>query len=209
MGSQSDRPQRFPETYDLTKYSICDFLKYHVYVLAGEIGARNTQCYEEPPFTRTAHMGSYIYAKNCKERGDVIEVMLSLETIGYFPTTVKQKQIEPWLFQLISPSNKDFIELISNRSSSQVLQVTRDLFENATDFPVKSIALSGVFPGVKSSDHWAFWQHGFNALMVADTAWARYPFYHTKEDSPEKLDYSKMSRLVQGLKHTAVGLARR
>jgi Zn-dependent M28 family amino/carboxypeptidase len=161
---------------------------------------------EEPPYTRTSEMGSLIYAEACKARKEHIEVMFSLETIGYFPLKAKQREVEPWLYQLISPSDKGFIAFISNLSSRSLLEEMKNLFRQRTDFPVKSLALPGMLPGVKASDHWSFWKQGYEAVMVTDTAWARYPFYHTREDTPEKLDYCKMAKLLRGLEGILVGL---
>lgn len=35
--------------------------------------------------------------------------------------------------------------------------------------------------------------------MVTDTAPCRYPYYHTAGDTPDKLDYDSMARVVSGL----------
>ena len=43
--------------------------------------------------------------------------------------------------------------------------------------------------------------------MVTDTAFMRYPYYHTAEDTPDKLDYESMARVVTGLAKTIAGLA--
>src|SRR4051812_22233685 len=37
---------------------------------------------EESPFTRTDHMGSYVYARACRARADKLTGMLCLETLG-------------------------------------------------------------------------------------------------------------------------------
>ena len=39
---------------------------------------------EEPGYFQTAQMGSFVYAARCRQRGDRISAMISLETIGYF-----------------------------------------------------------------------------------------------------------------------------
>jgi hypothetical protein len=39
------------------------------------------------------------------------------------------------------------------------------------------------------SDHWSFWQEGYPAIMVTDTAPFRYPHYHTAADTPDRIDY--------------------
>lgn len=51
------------------------------------------------------------------------------------------------------------------------------------------------------SDHWPFWQEGYPALMVTDTAPFRYKYYHTPEDTVDKVDFEKMARAVCGLKY--------
>ena len=42
---------------------------------------------EEPPFFLTGEMGSQKYAERCRKRGEKIEAMFSLETIGYYSDT--------------------------------------------------------------------------------------------------------------------------
>jgi hypothetical protein len=49
------------------------------------------------------------------------------------------------------------------------------------------------------SDHWAFWQQGYPAIMITDTAPFRYPHYHQPTDTPDKLDYDSFARVVSGL----------
>jgi hypothetical protein len=43
--------------------------------------------------------------------------------------------------------------------------------------------------GVAWSDQLSFWRQGYSALMVTDTAFHRYAYYHTALDTPEKLNY--------------------
>jgi hypothetical protein len=54
-------------------------------------------------------------------------------------------------------------------------------------------------PGVGWSDHWAYWQQGYSAIMITDTALFRYPHYHTVQDTAERLDYLRLARVVRGL----------
>ncbi len=35
--------------------------------------------------------------------------------------------------------------------------------------------------------------------MITDTANYRYPHYHDKQDTPEKLNYEKLAEVLQGL----------
>ena len=38
-------------------------------------------------------------------------------------------------------------------------------------------------------------------MMVTDTAPYRYPWYHTAEDTPDKLSIERMTHVVDGLEH--------
>jgi Zn-dependent M28 family amino/carboxypeptidase len=60
-------------------------------------------------------------------------------------------------------------------------------------------AIPAFIAGVGWSDHWAFWEAGYPAFMVTDTAPFRYPYYHTTDDTPDKLVYPQMTRVVDGL----------
>jgi hypothetical protein len=56
-----------------------------------------------------------------------------------------------------------------------------------------------LIPGIGWSDHWAFWEEGFPAVMVTDTALFRYPAYHSNADRPDLVQYERMARVVSGL----------
>ena len=49
------------------------------------------------------------------------------------------------------------------------------------------------------SDHWSFWQQGYPGIMITDTAPFRYPYYHTEDDTLDKIDFDKLARVVSGL----------
>jgi Peptidase family M28 len=66
---------------------------------------------------------------------------------------------------------------------------------SATDFPAESLATFEFIPGVAWSDHVSFWRQGCRAVMVTDTAFYRYAYYHTARDTPEKLSYAAMERV--------------
>ena len=72
----------------------------------------------------------------------------------------------------------------------------------AAQFPSEGVAAPGWIPGVDWSDQWAFWAAGYPALMVTDTALYRYPHYHTAQDTPDKVDYERLARVVRGLERT-------
>ena len=163
---------------------------------------------EEPPFFQTSQMGSLVYARQCRERGKRIAAMLSLETIGYYdPAEGSQKY--PFPIGLFYPSRGDFIAFVSNTGNARLVRRCVATFRRNTSFPSEGGALPGLLPGIGWSDHWSFWQAGYPAVMVTDTAPFRYPHYHTEEDKPDKLDYDRLARVMTGLVQVVEELANR
>ena len=153
---------------------------------------------EEPPFFQTRDMGSAVYATAARARGDRIVAMLSLETMGYY-SDEKGSQQYPAPMAAVYPDTGDFIGFVANVGSARLLLKARRAFRRRTSFPLQSAAVPASLPGVGWSDHWAFWQAGYPAMMVTDTAPFRYPWYHTPDDTPDKIDYDKLAVVVDGL----------
>ena len=162
---------------------------------------------EEPPFFQTGQMGSLVYANAARVRRERIVGMLSLETMGYF-SDEKGSQQYPGPVGTLYPDVGNFIGFVSNVGSVRLLMKARRAFKRRTAFPIQSAAIPEAIPGVGWSDHWSFWQAGYPALMVTDTAPFRYPWYHTAEDTPEKLDYEKLTAVVDGIEAVIEALAR-
>jgi hypothetical protein len=161
---------------------------------------------EEPPFYRTPEMGSLVYAGECRRRGDNIVAMLSLETIGYYRDE-RGSQKYPPPFSLFYPSEGNFIAFVGNVSSGALVRQCLAAFRRDVKFPSEGAALPEFITGIGWSDHWSFWKAGYPAVMVTDTALFRYPYYHSPEDTHEKLDYDHMARVVAGLERVVCDLA--
>lgn len=153
---------------------------------------------EEPPFFMTAEQGSRVYARAVRDRGETIPLMVSLEMLGCYDTRPGSQRYPP-LLKHFYPGQGDFIAFVSNLRSRAVLERFVAAFRAASDYPAESAALPFWLPGVAWSDHFSFWMVGYPALMVTDTAFYRYAYYHTAEDTPEKLDYARMARVTEGL----------
>ena len=161
---------------------------------------------EEPPFFRTAQMGSRVYASGCRERGDDVVGMVALEMLGYYDTA-KGSQKYPFPLSLFYPDRGDFIAFVGSLSSRGLVRRAVRAFRRQAQFPSEGAALPSGLPGVAWSDHWSFWQEGYPAIMVTDTAFFRNHHYHTAEDSLDKLDLARMARVVAGLEHVIAELA--
>lgn len=153
---------------------------------------------EEPPFFWTSSMGSYVYAKGCRDRKEKIIGMYSLETIGYYSDKPGSQDYPPPL-KYVYPDKGDFVGFVGNISSIGLIRKSASIFRKKVKFPSEGAALLSSIPGVGWSDHWSFWEMGYPALMVTDTAPFRYPYYHSSSDNPDKLDYDSMARVVAGL----------
>jgi hypothetical protein len=161
---------------------------------------------EEPPFYYTDAMGSVRYAARAARRGEEIVAMLSLETIGYF-SDERGSQRYPFPLSFFYPDRGNFIGFVGNlRSRALVRRVTADFREHAS-FPSEGLAAPGWLTGVGWSDHWSFWQAGFPAIMVTDTALFRYTQYHSPADRPNVVDYERLARVVDGLTPVVAELA--
>jgi hypothetical protein len=163
---------------------------------------------EEPPFFQTEEMGSFVYAKRCRERGDRITGMISLETIAYFSDEAgSQKYPAPGL-GLLYPTKGNFIGFASNTGSRPFLRTAVAAFRQAGRLPCEGAALPTAVPGIGWSDHWSFWQCGYPAIMVTDTAPFRYLHYHEPTDTPDKLDYDRFALVVSGMQNVIRELAK-
>lgn len=153
---------------------------------------------EEPPYFGTDKMGSRVSARRCRERGEDIKAMLSLETIGYYADGAGSQHYPPPL-GLFYPSKGNFIAVVGNVRSRRLVRRVVETFRQQERFPCEGGALPGILPGISLSDHWSFWREGYRAVMVTDTAMFRYPHYHDPEDTVDKIDFDRTARVVRGL----------
>ena len=162
---------------------------------------------EEPPFFWTKEMGSLVYAKHVHQNNDNIVAMLSLETMGYFSDTTESQKY-PFPISLLYPNQGNFIGFIGNLNSGDLVRKSIASFRQHAYFPSEGVALPEWVPGVGWSDQWSFWQQGYTGIMVTDTANYRYPHYHTADDTPDKIDFDRFTRVVAGLIEVVSDLAK-
>lgn len=161
---------------------------------------------EEPPYFQTDQMGSQVYARQLRADHTPVTAMISLETIGYY-SDVPGSQKYPDLLGLLYPKRGNFIGFVGNSSSQDLLYRVVKRFRETTNFPSEGIAAPEQWPGVGWSDHWSFWQENYPAVMVTDTALFRYPYYHTPYDTRNRIDFSRMSRVVCGMRRVVATLS--
>jgi Peptidase family M28 len=163
---------------------------------------------EEPPYFLSGEMGSLVYAGRCKERGDKISAMISLETIGYFSDAPNSQAYPSPGLGIFYPRVGNFIGFVSNVHSRTLLRRVIGLFRKGAKIPSEGAALPWFIPGVSWSDQWSFWKHGYPGIMVTDTAPFRYPYYHSASDTPDKLDYDRFALVVSGMENVIEDLSK-
>jgi hypothetical protein len=153
---------------------------------------------EEPPFFQTDRMGSLVYARALRASGEKLTAMFSLETLGYY-SDAPHSQHYPFPLGMLYPDTGDFVAFVGSVSSRPLVRKAVAAFRGHAAFPSVGGSAPSVVQGIDWSDHWAFEQVGVPALMITDTAPFRYPHYHTTQDTPDKVDYARLARLVTGL----------
>ncbi len=162
---------------------------------------------EEPPWFQSEHMGSLVHARALSAQNADVVAMLSLETMAYFRDEADTQRY-PFPLSLFFPDTGNFLGFVSDVSSRDLLHRSVATFREDTALPSEGAALPASIPGVDWSDHWSFWQSGYRAIMITDTALFRNPHYHEPTDLPEELDYERLARATLGLTRVVSELAR-
>ena len=154
---------------------------------------------EEPPNFRTEDMGSAVHASSLARRKADVRGMICLEMLGYFSDEPGSQDYPAPGMGLLYPSRGNFISVVGNVSSWGFTRSVKARMAGATELPVTSINAPALVPGVDFSDHLNFWKHGWNAVMITDTAFFRNPNYHLVSDTPDTLDYERMAQVCTGV----------
>lgn len=164
---------------------------------------------EEPPIFRSESMGSFVYAREARDRQEVISAMISLEMLGYYGDKEGGQSFPVPLMSLMFPSTPNFIAVVGNLSSRGLVNAAAASLRKGGGVPVETLSTVGFVPGVDFSDHRSFWKMGYPAVMITDTAFYRNPNYHTAADKIDTLDFSRLASLLDGLVQMAKDLSRR
>jgi hypothetical protein len=152
----------------------------------------------EAPHLRTPQMGSLVYAKRSAARGEKVVAMISIDSIGYYsdaPNSQRHRKQNTARY----PSTGDFVAIEGNEASKALVDRVLGAFLNHASISAHGAALPVDSEGAGTSDDWAFWQVGYPAVTVTDTASFRNPHRHRSGDTEDKLDFGRMARVVAGL----------
>src|SRR5919106_6881102 len=154
---------------------------------------------EEPPAHLTRDQGSRVFVRQSRESGHRVRGAIILEMVGY----TARRQYYPFIPRWPGyPAEGNFIGIIGNWRSRPFGHTVLQGFRNNRQLPVESLFVpfnGWVLPATRLSDHASFWDTGWPALMVTDTAFFRNPNYHLPSDTIDTLDFAFMVELVMSL----------
>ena len=132
-----------------------------------------------------------------------------LECVGY-ASTAAGSQRTPAGVPIDVPTVGDFLGVIGNEASSALVK-SFERVANRDVAALKTVSLivpgqGEMLPDARRSDHAAFWEYGFPALMLTDTADYRNPHYHQPTDTIETLDLEFLEKVADALAAAAVGV---
>ena len=144
--------------------------------------------------------GSFAYAQYLKDKKQKLRLMLSLEMLGYCDRQ-RNSQRYPDIIKPFYPDTADFIALVGNlRSIFDLVNLSRQIKRSGTPCEILPDPSSGrLVPITGFSDHFAFWQQKYRAIMVTDTAMLRNPHYHKPSDTIDTLDLDFLTGVCESL----------
>ena len=155
-------------------------------------------------------IGSCRHATRLKKKGSEITTMISLECVGYTDNRRNTQQAPPGL-PIQIPDAGTFLGVIGNeRARAHVGLMKNCAASTAPELEVVPLVVPDnghLIPSTRLSDHAPFWDRGFPALMLTDTAFLRNPNYHQSSDLPETLDLDFMARIANTVAAFALKLS--
>ncbi|MCA6571720.1 MAG: M28 family peptidase [Pseudanabaena sp.] len=144
-------------------------------------------------------LGSHAYAKKLKGDRQKLRLMISLEMLGYCDRN-PHSQSYPAGLDRFYPNTGDFIGLIGNIATIPDLIHLQHHMKSTVPSEWLPAGWRGLaIPDTRRSDHAPFWDAGYKALMITDTANMRNPHYHKSSDRLETLDLEFLTNVCQGL----------
>ena len=154
-------------------------------------------------------LGSSAYASLLEENHETIHGAVILECVGYASHEAGSQKIPPGV-PIAVPTTGDFLAVIGNeRSQALTGSVTDAMKQHVPIIPLIVPGNGELLPDTRRSDHTSFWERGFPAVMLTDTANFRNPHYHRPTDTLETLNLAFIASVADGITATVMALAGR
>ena len=145
-------------------------------------------------------LGSAAYAELLRQQQQQLRLMISLEMLGYCDSTPGSQRY-PSPLECFYPNRGDFIALIGNLSTiPDLINLSRHIRKQKVASEWLPVPNKGkVVRETRLSDHAPFWDRGYRAMMITDTAMLRNPHYHKRSDRIETLNLDFLTGICRGL----------
>lgn len=156
-------------------------------------------------------LGSRAFTLHLKQTGQPLYGAIVLECVGYISHEAGSQGTPPGV-PITVPTVGNFLGIVGNDASRDLIAaVERSARSAAPDMPTLALAVPGrgeALPDVRRSDHAAFWDEGYPAVMLTDTANFRNPHYHLPSDTLDTLDLGFIEAVSRTVAATVVELAK-
>lgn len=144
-------------------------------------------------------IGSSAYVARAKAAGDTIVLALVYEMIGYRSTAPNSQQTDASIeavfpdaaAQIAANEYRGDFALVVNDETATAAVADLQATAARVDLPIVNIsllaALTQSIDQLRRSDHAPFWDAGYPALMITDTANFRNPHYHCPQGMSDAL----------------------
>jgi Zn-dependent M28 family amino/carboxypeptidase len=152
-------------------------------------------------------LGSRAYVTHLTETRKSVHGAIILECVGYARDEEGSQRIPPGV-PIAVPSVGNFLAVIGNHASAGLTHSVSQAMSR--HMPIVPLVVPGngeLLPDTRRSDHTSFWEDGFPAVMLTDTANFRNPNYHRSTDTIETLNLDFLEAVADGVTAAVINLA--
>ncbi|HEX5646663.1 MAG TPA: M20/M25/M40 family metallo-hydrolase, partial [Nitrospira sp.] len=152
-------------------------------------------------------LGSRAYAEHLAATKQPVHGALVLECVGYARDEEGSQKIPPGI-PIAVPTVGNFLAVIGNQASAGFTNTVSQAM--GRHMPIVPLIVPGngeLLPDTRRSDHTSFWEQGFPAVMLTDTANFRNPHYHRPSDTIDTLNLDFMISVADAVTAAVFDLA--
>jgi hypothetical protein len=153
--------------------------------------------------------GSRALAAHARANRWEIDGVLVFEAVAYAGENIRQEA--PAGLPVEMPERGDFIAVVGNEDSASLVQGYVQAVERY-QIPLRCLPLvvpsrGEMLPDTRRSDHAPFWDEGYRAIMLTDTANFRNPHYHQASDTLDTLNLAFAANVCRAAAGLVIDMA--
>jgi hypothetical protein len=156
----------------------------------------------------TKTMGSFRHAKKLKKEKRDVVLMLSMDSIGYFSQEADSQKYPYAFMRFFYPSTGNYIKISGRPQELLLTRTVKKSLKKIEGLSVEALTAPEIFASIDFSNNKSYWEQGYAALCITDSAKDRNSLYHTKDDLADTLDYENMAKVVQGIGQVIIDVSR-